>query len=1724
MERFSKQAIKAVIKAALAPMAIVGGIVVAIGIILGAAVYFLTIDDGTYKEDDWSNAPFVAQQYNDGVRITKDGYLATSMSLNELWEKMIENHSRVPLYLNGPKEYLQMMYAQMVTQLPDLREDTSKIRTMEEWKEVFDNIEEEEGKFETFQGSSNASSGTGDFDKFDLSDAEVRGLTAVALQEQGSVKGAAAEASLMANLYEERGSSYSGIVDYVLHGGWFATASTSKYSGGTSNEEAVAAVRSVLIDGKRTLPKYVNEHDYRGDIISVTNDGVEIDKYNNSAYIQHKTIIKNSMGSTYTFYSFPAEGSDPFGYTSQAARDEFGDGCYGGSSSGSTTEMTGYKTNIQGGIIRLARNLVTGESDLTEKELEKAKTDYENYKDDFETKKVEREKEQERRKKENESQSNKNNSASEGHTGSGGHFGEGTKEEEKDKDKKTEGNISERQDGVDNSIVDESNIRVEFKSEEDTDELLEFEEWMKLRGYTKEGDKWKRKGQKVSMTYVEPKVFNEYINQYRTATTAEAREKAKQNALTHFTLEKGSGKKGSGKSDSLDDFLYIGDSIAVGLTRASLNEENQKAISSVEFKADIGKSANYFLGEINNLPVPSAVKGVCVMLGVNNPGNTEAMNNLIQKLNQRYPDVNIYIQKVLPVGTAYNNAEEFNATIDNYNNTVKEYCEQFENVYFIDTTDGYVSDSGFLKKEMSESDGLHLKADKYDKLVENILEEVTGKASEKEEKEKEKEKKEDKDKDKEKDKDKDSSSKSNSQGNDGSFTLNEDELNSDPDFTVSEQWQAPSNPYAPPYIGQCTWFAWGKFYAVYGFSPGFTGNGYECVDQLVATHPDKFEKSDTPVVGSVFSWVNHVGLVTKVDGENISIQDGNILGGPRTFSNLPTGQTVTWRNYTMTLSEMRGNAGLTFANPIGSTVGGGKKSSSASPVIKIATWEEVTTSYSTDDPNDANGEAYGATTSYAMKTETINYYDMVKQYTMPFDYLWDLMVVSEDRGFMFELLRIIYESDIEITINDSVKDTTVETTNTYTVTETASASGHAVIRYWSNPTGEEIREGMEPKSGTTTVTASYKDKEIFSESYSTYKYVRTITNTVKVALTRANVWIVDYTKNFIYKEEPTTVTTTSSELPEETTAFELQGEDISYLGELALGKVNGDNKKILNIVVDGGNRKNRKHNRQETVKTTTHIQEYEEGEKSLREKTGKVLKAKKTKNSKIKFVKITGEVDIFEDLNEENLKSDEDAEITEVDKELESDKKQEETKEKDDEKLETDGHTGSGGKIEDTKEKDKEKEGETEKVENTGNLTTEFVTSDTFRYKEKNFVTLLLSYNKGRTNILNAASWLFELLESKETTVEMVDLTKYLLYKATDDDKWGVTYFDFSIFDPDTFNEVSGLCGETPEEQIWYALRSAGYSEEAAAGALGNIYGESGCRFDAIEGGSGEGIGICQWSFGRKQQLINYANSRGKEWQDPETQINFLLGELDESGGADGYASFGFMPYHGFTKQQWVDANTPEAAAEAFMWSFERPGVPRLDVRQEAARRYYEKFKGIPLSYFSKSGGSGSMYESAKTCWEKLCKIQCEYLAGPRSEWIPLKSKNQGIQCSGLVDWALYEMGYKEFKNNPCNAAQFYDGDWKTKYGWEVINATTQNIVSQLKPGDIVVRKRISGAGASGHIQIVAEVKNGRYTVFDAGSSDFWKGNSKAEPVDWTEFGTGNLPDHAQPRIIRVNK
>ena len=173
----------------------------------------------------------------------------------------------------------------------------------------------------------------GKFPKYPLTNKQIKGLANIVAHEQGTEAGMYAEASLMANLCDIRGDEYASVSRLIdtATGGWFAYGK-QRYAEGTSNAKAIKAVTNVIVKGKRTLPRYVNEHDCLSDLVKVTTrTGKEFKKTDRSAYVPHSTKIYNKYYSTYTFYSFPGganTGVDPFGYTSIDKRKKWGDFCF----------------------------------------------------------------------------------------------------------------------------------------------------------------------------------------------------------------------------------------------------------------------------------------------------------------------------------------------------------------------------------------------------------------------------------------------------------------------------------------------------------------------------------------------------------------------------------------------------------------------------------------------------------------------------------------------------------------------------------------------------------------------------------------------------------------------------------------------------------------------------------------------------------------------------------------------------------------------------------------------------------------------------------------------------------------------------------------------------------------------------------------------------------------------------------------------------------------------------------------------------------------------------------------------------------------------------------------------------------------------------------------------------------------------------------------------------
>ena len=238
-------------------------------------------------------------------------------------------------------------------------------------------------------------------------------------------------------------------------------------------------------------------------------------------------------------------------------------------------------------------------------------------------------------------------------------------------------------------------------------------------------------------------------------------------------------------------------------------------------------------------------------------------------------------------------------------------------------------------------------------------------------------------------------------------------------------------------------------------------------------------------------------------------------------------------------------------------------------------------------------------------------------------------------------------------------------------------------------------------------------------------------------------------------------------------------------------------------------------------------------------------------------------------------------------------------------------------------------------------------------------------------SFLDGGEIMFILMDRDVENELLCQLTKYVLYKMTGHN-FGVKEIDGTTLRITGFSTITGLYGDSIEEKVWWALRDAGYSKEATAGVMGNISHESGFKTNNLENsyesslGSDEayteavnngsytgdqftydsaGYGLVQWTYYTlKRGLYNFAKSRGVSIDDPSMQIEYLLGELNPSGGADGYATYVLTARKGYSVSDWKDATDPETAAMAFCWIFENPAYGSY-TRATSAREYYERFK-----------------------------------------------------------------------------------------------------------------------------------------------------------------------------------
>lgn len=128
---------------------------------------------------------------------------------------------------------------------------------------------------------------------------------------------------------------------------------------------------------------------------------------------------------------------------------------------------------------------------------------------------------------------------------------------------------------------------------------------------------------------------------------------------------------------------------------------------------------------------------------------------------------------------------------------------------------------------------------------------------------------------------------------------------------------------------------------------------------------------------------------------------------------------------------------------------------------------------------------------------------------------------------------------------------------------------------------------------------------------------------------------------------------------------------------------------------------------------------------------------------------------------------------------------------------------------------------------------------------------------------------------------------------------------------------------------------------------MGNIENESGFNPDIVEVGTQNGLGLCQWSFGRRTQLEKYGTTLEKQCDFLYTELtgDFTITDIPEYQWIE-VATFLSFDYS-YSNTLFLSGNdTIENLTTAFCWCFERPSESdaHLDKRIDDSYYFYNNF------------------------------------------------------------------------------------------------------------------------------------------------------------------------------------
>ena len=131
-------------------------------------------------------------------------------------------------------------------------------------------------------------------------------------------------------------------------------------------------------------------------------------------------------------------------------------------------------------------------------------------------------------------------------------------------------------------------------------------------------------------------------------------------------------------------------------------------------------------------------------------------------------------------------------------------------------------------------------------------------------------------------------------------------------------------------------------------------------------------------------------------------------------------------------------------------------------------------------------------------------------------------------------------------------------------------------------------------------------------------------------------------------------------------------------------------------------------------------------------------------------------------------------------------------------------------------------------------------------------------------------------------------------------------------------------------EYIVNRLQRGGLTPTAAVGIVANLKAESNLDPSIKQYGGGPGRGLAQWEKGGRYDtdpinLVKFAKSKGTDWSDLDTQIDFILYELDRH------------PEYKKVKEMLNNTDNVEDATMIFLRKYEKAGIPHAPKRVKYA-------------------------------------------------------------------------------------------------------------------------------------------------------------------------------------------